>query len=150
MTTTVSLANLPTNPNDVAVHLFAAGVFGLRKAESNADQTSYLSEFVLKASDPHYPTTVRITATLDQGGVWRNSLRLRTYKTVVIDSVLAGITPDDVVITWSNSGQAEDLAAKIKMIGCAYGLTFDSIVSKVPQTGVLAAVSNGLLSDAIG
>lgn len=150
MTTTVVLANLPTNPNDVAVHTFASGVFGLRKFESNADLTSFTSEYILKASDPKKPTTVRFSNVLDKDGSLRRSLRLRTYETVATDGVEVSVQPYDVIVTWVGKGPTEDTSAVMKMIGVAFGLTFDSLVSKVPQTGVLAAINNGLLGDILG
>lgn len=150
MTTTVALANLPTNPNDVAVHTFASGVFGLRKFESNAESTSFVSEWILKASDRAKPTTVRFSNVLDKDGSLRRSLRLRTYETIATDGVEVSVQPFDVIITWVGKGPTEDTSAVMKMIGVAFGLTFDSLVSKVPQTGTLAAINNGLLGDVLG
>jgi hypothetical protein len=145
MSTTLVLSNLPTNPIDVSVHRFATGDFKLRQVAKDTDG-SIFGEYVFAGGDPTVETTALYRSSApDKVGYIRNSLRLRTTATVTTDSVVTEVSPDDVIITWTNKGPYEDPAAIMKMIGCAYGLTFGTLSSKVPQTEIVSGLNRALL-----
>jgi len=144
MTTTVALANLPTNPIDVSVHRFANGDFAFRKTGDSDDGSTY-SEYIFTGGDQSIETTATFRQyPADKAGVIRNSMRLRTVQTVTTDSVVTESAPVDVIVSWSVPGLIEDSAAIMKMIGCAFGLTFKTLSTKVPQTEVVSGLNRRL------
>jgi hypothetical protein len=144
MTTSVVLANLPTNPVDVSVNRFASGDFKLRSLTISGDQ--FVGEYIFVGGDPTIETLATYqTAVSGKDGVKRSSLRLRTQQTVTVDSVVTEIAPVDVTVAWNTPGLYEDPTAIMKMIGCAFGLTFGTLSSKVPQNEVVNAINRSTL-----
>jgi len=144
MTTSISLANLPTNPTDVSVHRFASGDFKLRRVYKD-DTGADIGEYVYVGGDPLTETTAVYRTQIDKGGIKRSSLRLRTIQTVTTDSVVTESEPVDVIVSWNTPGIYEDPTAIMKMIGCAYSLTFGTLSTKVPQNEVVNAVNRTYL-----
>lgn len=145
MSTTVVISNLPTNPVDVSVHRFTTGDFKSRPGFIDKDG-SYVQEYVFTGGDQTIETAV-VYRTLQEAktGIKRSSVRLRSVQTVTTDSVVTESAPIDVVIGWNTQGPYEDAAAVMKMIGCAFGLTFGTLSSKVPQIEVVGALNRGTL-----
>lgn len=143
MSTTVSMENIPTNPVDVSVHRFTTGDFKYRLSSVPPANGEIVAEYIYLGGDPTVETTATYRTSFDKEGVKRSSLRLRTIQKVTTDSVVTEIAPIDVIVSWNTPGVYEDPAAVMKMIGCAFGLTFGTLSSKVPQNEVVNAINRG-------
>jgi hypothetical protein len=143
MTTAVTLANMPSSASDVAVNLIDQTKLLARKTEQTA--LGLVTEFVYSAGDPNTPTVVSALYNVNaKTGVIRHSLTLTTVQTVTVDSVVTEVAPLSITLMWDTPGVYEDSAAILAAIGSVYSLAFDSLVSKVPQTGVVDAFNRGL------
>jgi len=150
MTPTVSLENLPTNPHDVSVDLYTYANFLLRGSTQAPDGSVYTAEYVLDSGNPTLETTISFRIAYDKDGTKRTSMRLRTVEQITDSGVVTKQAPVDVFINWNTAGAFEDTALLMKQIGAAFGLTFKTLVSKVPQTDVLDPVNRNILVGIFG
>jgi len=151
ISTVVSLANMPSTPTDVALNLIDQSKLLLRASTSSADGLTATSEYVFADGDPTVETTVSVRVAVDlKANAVRNSIRLRTMQIVAVDSVVTESAPVDVTINWTTPGRVEDSAKVLSMIGTAFGLTFHTLVSKVPQTATIDALNRSLILQLFG
>jgi len=142
MTTTVTWYNLPTSPTDVAVKFLDQSKLEQRSLVLTADGLTKRAEYVFADGSLAYSTLVSVQCALDpKSGVTRNSIRLSTVITVDVDGVITAEEPIDVSINWNVKGSVRDIDKLSTLIGTAYGLTFNGVTTKVPNTGILSAIS---------
>lgn len=146
MTTVVTLANMPATATDVAIKLLDQTK--LRLKSSGPVQGGVVSEYIYADGDATLETSVSVRSVVDaKTGIVRSSIRLKTQQVVTTDSVITESAPVEVILSWNTPGASEDPAALLAMLGSAFSLSFDSLVSKVPQTGTISAINRGLTAD---
>lgn len=152
MTTVVTLANMPSgSPTDVAVDFLDQALLSLRSSSVSADGATQRAEYVFASGDPTTETTVSVQSILDvKSNILRSSIRLRTVQFVVTDSVTTEAEPVDVIISWNIPGRSEDTGKILKMIGTAFGLAFNGVTTKVPNTGIIGKINRSLLHNLYG
>jgi hypothetical protein len=148
MTTTVDLANMPTAGTDeVVVQLLDQTKLKPRGIE-NLSGGGRRCAYSYADGDPSTPTTIIVTQTYDtKNGIIGTSVKLETVQTVTVDSIVTEVAPVNVTIAFNTPGPMEDSAGVLNMIGTAYSLLFDALVSKVPQTGIIDAMNFALIAD---
>lgn len=154
MTKVTTLANMPTSgAQDVSVKILDQSDLGWQGSEKDAKTGVITSNYVFKGGDPSISTYVTVvTGTSPKDGVTRNSIRLSTIETVLDDVTDEYIVnaPIEVVVAWNLPGPVYDAAKLRDMIGTAYSLTFNTLTTKVPDTGVLESFGLGLLTELYG
>jgi hypothetical protein len=150
MTTVVSLANMPSgSPTDVSVNFLDQSKLALRSQGFDAQSQIFTAEYIYTDGDPTIETTVSLRVAPDvKNNITRNSLRLRTSQTVTVDSIVTETAPAEVIISWNTPGPLEDVSKLMSMIGTAFGLTFNGVTSKVPNTGILSMINRSILGSA--
>ena len=146
MTTTVSYLNKGSTPSDVAINLLDQSLLERRSEAFDVKSGSYNAEYVLNTGDQTRNTTVSVLSRVNKDGSVFYSLKLRTIRTVTIDSVVAEEAPADFNISWSLGSAQDDAASVLNLLGAAYGLLFPGLTSKVPQVGIIGALSRGLVT----
>lgn len=152
MTTVVTLANMPSgSPTDVAVDFLDQALLSLRSSSVSSDGLTQRAEYVYASGDPTTETTVSVQSVLDvKSNILRSSIRLRTVQSVEVDSTLTEAEPVDVIISWNTPGRSEDTGKVLKMIGTAFGLTFNGVTTKIPNTGIIGKINRSLLQSLYG
>lgn len=150
MTTTVTLANMPSSPTDVAVNFLDQTKLELRKFEQ-VNASTIQAVYVYADGNPLEETlvTVRVEANPAKNTL-RCSIRLTTVQVVVVDSVETEREPIEAVIAWNTPGQWEDADKLISMIGTAYSLAFNGVTTKVPNVGILGSINRSLIQGLYG
>lgn len=145
MTATVTLANMPSSPTDVAVNFLNQALLKRRKFTVVGGQIS--TEYVYASGDPTQETSVLVTVNVNEAAnTIRTSISLKTVQ-VVTDTVVTEVAPVIVSITWTTPGAAEDTAKLIAMIGTCFGLVMNGVTTKVPNTGIIDALNRGIADD---
>jgi hypothetical protein len=91
---------------------------------------------------------VSVQCVLDpKSGITRNSVRLSTVITVDVDGIITAEEPIEVSMNWSVKGAVRDIDKLSALLGTAYGLTFDGVTTKVPNTGILSAISRQITAE---
>lgn len=149
MTTTVTLANMPSTPADVSVRFLDQSKLVARAANPVLLATGGLvSEYVYNDGDPTTETSVTVRVNADpKTGIVRNSIRLSTIQTVDDGTDVTEIAPIEVVLAWNTPGVMEDPQAVLDMIGTAYSLAFDGVTTKEPNATIISAINRGLIND---
>lgn len=146
MTTTVSLANMPSSPSDVAVNFLNQA--NLRRRSFKVTEGSIAAEYVYAAGDPTKETTVLVQTQVNtKSNTLRTSFSLKTVQVVTVDSIATEEAPVIATISWVTPGAAEDTAKILAMLGTLFGLTFNGVTTKVPNTGIIDAVNRGIVDD---
>jgi len=148
MTTTITLANMPTSPSDVAVKLLdQSKIFRTKSQVSDAGRTISV-DYVYKDGDPTYKTTVRVSQTIDEAkNQIRSTLSLQTVQVVEVDSTVTETAPILASLSWVTPGIMEDAGQVLDMIGTLYSLTFNGVTTKVPNEGIIDSFNFGVLDD---
>lgn len=148
MTTVVSLANMPASATDVAVKLLDQTKIRRVKLTVSDNGRTIIGDYVYKHGDPTTPTTIRVQQTVDPvRGTIRSSITLSTVQTVTVDDVVTETDEVFATLTFVTPGKMEDSGDVLDMLGTLYSLTFDSLTSKVPNTGVIDALNFGIVDD---
>lgn len=146
MTTTVSLANMPSSPTDVAVNFLNQA--NLVRRALNTQPNSISAEYVYAAGDPTLESTVLVTSTVNaKDGSLRTSISLKTIQTVDVDSVVSEVAPVIVTMAWTTPGPTENTAKILAMLGTCFGLAFNGVTTKVPNTGIIDKTNRGLVDN---
>lgn len=144
MTTTVSLANMPSSPTDVAVNFLNQSNLVRRNLTANSSGIS--AEYVYAAGDPTLETTVLVSTQANaNSNSLRTSISLKTVQTVTIDSVVTEQAPVIVSMAWTTPGPTEDTAKILAMLGTLFGLAFNGVTTKVPNTGIIDKTNRGIV-----
>lgn len=146
MPTVVAYLNKPTTPTDVAVNFIDQSALELRQSTFDVKSATYTAEYVLNSGDVTRNTTVSALVRLNKDFSVFYSLKLRTIRTVTVDSVITEEAPADFNISWSLPSIQDDGAAVNAMLGAAYGLTMNGVTTKVPNTGIVGALSRALVA----
>jgi hypothetical protein len=145
MTTTVSLANMPSSPTDVAVNFLNQANLVRRSLTPTSNGIS--AEYVYAAGDPTLETTVLLSTQVGKDGALRTSISLKTVQIVTVDSVITETAPIIVSMAWTTPGATEDTAKILAMLGTCFGLAFNGVTSKVPNTGIIDKTNRGLVDN---
>lgn len=142
MTTTVTWYNLPTAPTDVAVKFLDQTKLEQRSLTLSPDGFTKRAEYVYADGSLAYSTLVSVQCALDpKSGITRNSVRLSTVITVDVDGVITAEEPIEVSMNWNVKGSVRDIDKLSALLGACYSLTFNGVTTKVPNTGILSAIS---------
>jgi hypothetical protein len=149
MTTSIGLANMPSSPTDVAVNFLNQA--NLIRRSLTAATNGISAEYVYAAGDPTTETSVLVSS---QANAANNTLRtqisLKTVQTVTVDSVVSEVAPVIATISWTVPGASEDTAKILAMLGTLYGLAFNGVTSKVPNTGIIDKTNRGIVDNLYG
>jgi len=150
MSTVVAWINKPSTPTDVAVNFMDQSALELRTSAFDPKSITYTAEYVLNSGDVTRNTTVSLLTRVNKDQSVFYSVRLRTIRTVTVDSVLTEEAPADVTISWSVASVQDDAASVLAMIGAAFSLTFNGVTSKVPNTGNVGVITRSLIGQLFG
>lgn len=141
---TVTLANQPSTPADVAINHFTYANF-LRTSEiASADGTRKEAIYELTTGDATKPTIVTVTQRVDvKQNVIHSTIRLETIQIVTDGDEILEEAPIAITIGVSAPGRMEDTAAVLSLIGSTFGLWYTTLTSKVPQPGLLNILNRG-------
>lgn len=144
-TMTVTLANQPSTPADVAINHFTYANFLRTSAVVSADGLRKEATYELTSGDPTKPTIVTATQRVDvKNNVVHSTIRLETVQTVTdADDVVLEEAPIAITIGVSAPGRMEDTAAVLSLIGSAFGLWYTTLTSKVPQPALINKINRG-------
>jgi len=147
MTTTIAYSNKPTaTATDVAIKMFDQSDLELRQNSYDPKTNAFLAEYVLNDGDRARPTTVSAIARVNKDLSVFYSLKVRTYRTVTVDSVIKEDEPADFNISWSQASLQDDITAVLAMLGAAYGLLMDGVTTKIPNEGVIGKFNLALVT----
>jgi hypothetical protein len=151
MSTTVTLANMPSSYTDVSVAILDQTKLSLRTARQTEDGLSFSADYVYTDGDPTIETVVAVRINVDvKTGIVRNSIRLSTVSSVVVDSLDPVVTPIDTLVAWNTYGPMADADKVLRMLGSAFSLAFDGVTSKVPNGGIFDAANWKLIHNLYG
>jgi hypothetical protein len=149
MTTTVTLANMPSSPTDVAVNFIDQSLLVRRGLTTTKD--SITAEYVYSSGDPNLETSVLVTSQVNQANnTLRTSISLKSVSVVTVDSVVSEQAPIIVSMAWTVPGPSEDTAKVLAMLGTLFGLAFNGVTSKVPNTGIINKTNRGIVDNLYG
>lgn len=149
MTTTVSLTNMPSSPTDVAVNFLNQANLIRRSLTVAANGIS--AEYVYAAGDPTLETSVLVSSQANSASnTLRTQISLKTVQVVSVDSVVTETAPVIATISWTVPGASEDTAKVLAMLGTLYGLAFNGVTSKVPNTGIIDKTNRGIVDNLYG
>jgi hypothetical protein len=148
MTTTVTLANMPSVATDVAVCFLDQTKLVQRSIETDAKSGLIRVVYVYNDGDPTLETTVSLQTSVDSAGRVRSSILLKSWQTVVIDTADPVVEPIEVQLAWILPGPSLDSTQMLRMIGTAYALAFNGVTTKVPNTGIFSSINRKLLEQA--
>ena len=147
MTTTVTWQNMPTSPTDVAVKFLDQSKLEQRSLSISANGLVRQGEYVYNDGSLAYSTTVSVQVVTDpKTGITRNSIRLSTDISIDVDGVVT-VEPVEASVGWAVKGTVRDIDKLSAMLGTAYALAFNGVTTKVPNTGIMSAVSRQLVSE---
>jgi len=149
MTTTVSLANIPTSsPSDTALYFLDQTKLSLQKQIVSADKLTQTAYYVFADGDPNTPTLVTVTRREDLSqGLIHHTIRLETVQTVTVDSVVTEQANASATIGFSVPGPMEDDDQIIAFVGSAFSCLFNGVTTKVPNAGIIAKMNFGVIND---
>lgn len=149
MTVSVELANMPTSGTDVSVKLMTYASLKKRKTLISGNQQT--TEYIYSVGDVGTPTTVSVLVEANpKTNTVRHSIQLTTVQTVTTDSVVTEVEPVTATLSWVTPGVYEDSAKISDMLGTLFGLTFKSLTTKVPNTGVLDDLNRSITESLYG
>lgn len=148
MTITYSIDRVSTTTADVAVPQLTQAGFSLVSTSRDVNSGVNESWYSIPTGDPLYPTTIVVRHAKnpkDKAGVRRLTLAINTWAREV-DSVSGAetVNPISAAMTLqvpSATVEAADIAA---LIGNLYGLSFNSLTTKVPDTAVISGLLFGI------
>jgi hypothetical protein len=148
MAITYSIDRVSTNVADVAVPQLAQSTFSLVSTTRDAAAGTSESIYSVPTGDPLYPTTIVVRFAKnpkDRNGTRRLTLAINTFAREV-DSVSGVETVNPISAALSlqvpaATVEAADLAA---LIGNLYGLSFNTLTAKVPDTTVISELLFGI------
>lgn len=149
MATTYELKNMPlTTPTDVAVYFLDQSKLVQLETDPNVKLPAGTVEqrYALNDGALGDKTVVSVRSLMTKSGFIRNSVMLETENVTLVDGVETARTPVTVTVAWSHEGTVTDASALMRMIGTAYSLTFNGVVTKVPQTGLLTKLSRRIVA----
>lgn len=150
MTKVVTLANMPASYSDVSVDLLDQTKLELQDSQTFANG-DILATYILNDGSQEYTTKVEVRISYDaKRGVTKNSIRLTTNEVVTENSVELSNSPAEVQLSWALPGPQYDTRAVMRMIGSAYSLAFNGVTTKVPNLGILDAITRGLVANLYG
>lgn len=150
MTKVVTLANMPASYSDVSVDLLDQTKLELQDSQTFANG-DILATYILNDGSQEYTTKVEVRVSYDaKRGVTKNSIRLTTNEVVTEGSVELSNSPAEVQLSWALPGPQYDTRAVMRMIGSAYSLAFNGVTTKVPNLGILDAITRGLVANLYG
>lgn len=150
MTKVVTLANMPASYSDVSVDLLDQTKLELQDSQTFANG-DILATYILNDGSQEYTTKVEVRVSYDaKRGVTKNSIRLTTNEVVTESSVELSNSPAEVQLSWALPGPQYDTRAVMRMIGSAYSLAFNGVTTKVPNLGILDAITRGLVANLYG
>lgn len=149
MTTTVTLANIPTSsPSDTALYFLDQTKLLFQKQVLSPDRLTLNAYYVYADGDPTTPTLVTVTRREDPSkGLIHFTVRLETVQIVTTDSVVTEQVPLAATIGLSVPGPMEDDDKVLAFVGSAFSLFFDGVTSKVPKTGIISKMNFGVIND---
>lgn len=151
MTTTVTLANLPSTPSDVAVNFFDQSKFMLRSTNVSADGNTLTSTYVLNDGAPEDETLAVLTSRVDpKSGIVYHTIRVTTGQVVTVDSLDEEKSTVSVTIGIAVPGPMEDATKVLNLIGSTYSLWFNGVTTKVPQSGNIGLFNRWLNGQLFG
>lgn len=151
MTTTVSLANMPSTPSDVAVKFLNQSLLKHVGSQILSDKITVEHTYRYAGGSPVTPTFVRVRQSSDaKANTVRTAVALLTTQTVVKDDLQVEEAEVSATITVVTPGAAEDAGQILDMIGTAYALWFDGVTTKVPNEGIIDSINFGLLEELYG
>lgn len=147
MTISYSIDRASTSTADVAVPQLNQGSFSLESTDVDAAKGVAEARFTIPTGDPVYKTSVVANLSWDPRNPQGNRRALIAINTWSreSDSVLGTekVQPftAQMTLNWRGRVEEADLAA---IVGNLYGLSFNTLTSKIPDTAVLTKLLFGI------
>jgi hypothetical protein len=151
MSTSLTIANMPTPATDVTIGLLDQSKLKLRSSDKSEDGLTYVADYVYAFGDVTTETNVVVRVNVQPTkNIVQYSIRLRSVQILEVDSVIVETAPIEVFLAWNTPGRYEDTTPILNMIGTAFSLAFDGVTLKVPNEGILDAMNRSLVHDLYG
>lgn len=149
VTHTLSIDRVVTTTADVAVPQMVQSGFSLVSTTRDAAAGVIEAVYSIPTGDANYPTTIVVRTARnpkDRAGVARHLIAINTFARD-LDGVtgLEVVKPISAVLTIQVPNMSVEAADLATLIGNLYGLSFNTLTAKVPDTAVLSGLQFGLV-----
>lgn len=153
MTHTLVIDNLSSDVSDVSVPLLDQSGISVMSDTIQPDGTRTVT-YVLPTGDPLYPTRIFVTIRRDKdygpgkAGQIRTSITIASWATDTDeDGMVVAKQPCSAAISWQLPFVSVEAADVSQLLGNLFGLTFNTLTSKVRDTAVIGKLLFGLPGD---
>lgn len=147
MTHTLSIDRVDSTTADVSVPQLDQSDFGLISIDRDTSKGSVEAVYTIPTGDASYPTTIVVRHAVDpkdRNATARNLIAInsfaRDYDDVTGEEI---VKPISAVLTLQLPSMQLEAADIAVLVGNLYGLSFNALESKVPDTDVLSKLLFG-------